>query len=165
MRKILSSTSKTFSLFLRVYRTYILSFWVKFENHPLPLSKYFFLYLYKQQPPFGAKIRQVICPLTVIISYDMRTAFLERSLKKTKKDKVQGKYTSIISRQMEIIVFIILQMFLQRAGKMLTNSLLFAARHVYFSVFFGSTLETNKHVSSITVDTRSSWFKFQFGRL
>ena len=86
----------------------------------------------------------------------MRTAFLERSLKKTKKDKVQGKYTSIISRQMEIIVFIILQMFLQRAGKMLTNSLLFAARHVYFSVFFGSTLETNKHVSSITVDTRSS---------
>ena len=57
---------------------------------------------------------------------------------------------------MEIIVFIMLHMFLQRAGKMLTNSLLFAARHVYFSVFFGSTLETNKHVSSITVDTRSS---------
>ena len=81
---------------------------------------------------------------------------LEKNCELQGRDKVQGKYTSIISRQMEIIVFIMLQMFLQRAGKMLTNSLLFAARHVYFSVFFGSTLETNKHVSSITVDTRSS---------
>ena len=83
-------------------------------------------------------------------------AKLEKNCELQGRDKVQGKYTSIISRQMEIIVFIMLQMFLQRAGKMLTNSLLFAARHVYFSVFFGSTLETNKHVSSITIDTRSS---------
>ena len=42
-----------------------------------------FFYLYKQQPPFGAKIRQGICPPTVIICSEMRTAFLKRSLKKT----------------------------------------------------------------------------------
>ena len=47
----------------------------------------------------------------------------------------KDKYTGIFSRQMEAIVFIILQIFYNTHEKIFTNSLLFSARNMYIFKF------------------------------
>ena len=44
----------------------------------------------------------------------------------------KDKYTRIVLRKIEAIVFIFLQLFLQRAGKVFTNSSTFITKDVYF---------------------------------
>lgn len=71
-----------------------------------------------------------------VIYAEMRTVLRQRSSKKTvsfkEEVKSKEKYTSISSRQMEAIVFIILQIFLKHADKLFTKNLLFDKRNVYF---------------------------------
>ena len=52
----------------------------------------------------------------------------------------KDKYTRIFLRQIEAIVFIFLQLFLQRAGNVFTNSSTFITNDVHFSVFAGTTV-------------------------
>ena len=52
----------------------------------------------------------------------------------------KDKYTRIFLRQIEAIVFIFLQLFLQRAGNVFTNSSPFITKDVHFSVFAGTTV-------------------------
>ena len=51
----------------------------------------------------------------------------------------KDKYTRIFLRQMEVIVSIFLQLFLQRAGKVFTNNSPFSMG-VHLSVFTGTTV-------------------------
>ena len=53
----------------------------------------------------------------------------------------KDRYISIFSHKMEVLAFIILQMFLQlvRGKKMLPKSSPFPVRDVHFSVFSGTT--------------------------
>ena len=71
--------------------------------------------IYKQEPPFGAKICSDICPRTLSVPRSMRTVFRERSSRKTMSCKEQimskDKYPSTFSPQVQAIVFIILQIF------------------------------------------------------
>ena len=78
---------------------------------------------------------------------EMRTVFRERGSRENENLKnIQGLQRRIFLRQMEAIVFIILQISLQRAVEMSTNNLLFAAWDVYFSEFSVTSIWTNKHV-------------------
>ena len=52
----------------------------------------------------------------------------------------KDKYTRMFLRQIEAIVFNSLQLFLQRAGKVFTNSSTFITKDVHFSVFAGTTV-------------------------
>lgn len=71
-----------------------------------------------------------------VIYAEMQTVLRQRSSKKTvsfeEEVKSKEKYTSISSRQMEAIVFIILQIFLKHADKLFTKNLLFDEQNVYF---------------------------------
>ena len=52
----------------------------------------------------------------------------------------KDKYTRIFLRQMEVIVSIFLQLFLQRAGKVFTNNSPFSTWGVHLSVFDNTTV-------------------------
>ena len=52
----------------------------------------------------------------------------------------KDKYTRIFLRQMEVIVSIFLQLFLQRAGKVFMNNSPFSTWSVHLSVFAGTTV-------------------------
>ena len=92
--------------------------------------------MYKQQPPFGVKICQDICPQVYIICSDQQTVFQERSSRKTvsyeeqimSKDKYM--YPSIFSPQMEAIVFNILQIFFSQHTQFSTRSLVILSLHI-----------------------------------
>ena len=57
----------------------------------------------------------------------------------------KDKYASIFSRQMEAFV-LSFKCFSQRAGKLSTNSQLFTASDVRFSVLFGTIYEQKKYI-------------------
>lgn len=73
-------------------------------------------------------------------------ARLEENCELQGADMSKDKYTSTLSRQMEAIVFIILQILFNTPGKVFTNSFLFTALDYHFSVFSDTILRTRKHV-------------------
>lgn len=100
-----------------------------------------------------------------VIYAEMRTVLRQRSSKKTvsfkEEVKSKEKYTSISSRQMEAIVFIILQIFLKHADKLFTKNLLFDERNVYFfSVLFYDF--KNKQICPFFFDHSETLFHLEF---
>ena len=68
-------------------------------------------------------------------------AKFEENVSFEKQVMSKDRYMSIFSHEMEVLAFIILQMFLQlvRGKKTLPKSSPFPARDVHFSVFSGTT--------------------------